>query len=415
MRKKQAATIAIVLSLCFLLLIVPVASATGTQETETLRFRDGGFKIMHIPDIQDGRNVSSYTIKLITLALEAEQPDLVVLGGDNIYGDVPSVRWSTSGVQQSIAQFLQPIVERDIPFCLVFGNHDPECSTPLESQIAYYQTFAGCLALAGEDMSGTGNYNLLLMDETGETPLANLWFFDSGNHATSEYGKGYDWVREDQIAWYAQTQQALAAENGGVQLPAFVFQHIPVVEIYDLLTEVPKGTAGAVQGSGRWSDGYYLLNEALVSDGSMGEGPCPPDYNGGQFASWVEQGDVVAAFFGHDHVNDFTGTLEGIDLVYTAGTGFHSYGNGYAHGVRIIEIPEQNPSAYTTRMVYFSDLTDEKIPAMLQFNGSLFYLQVGAAATLGVLVLTLLFFVIRAARRHRHKLVQAKPNGPKRR
>lgn len=53
-----------------------------------------------------------------------------------------------------------------------------------------------------------------------------------------------------------------------------------------------------------------------------------------------DTGDVVAAFFGHDHKNDFVGTYEGIDLVNTAGTGFYIYGEREYHGARLVILHE---------------------------------------------------------------------------
>ena len=58
-----------------------------------------------------------------------------------------------------------------------------------------------------------------------------------------------------------------------------------------------------------------------------------------QFDALVNQGDVVAMFFGHDHVNSFIVEHEGIDLVNTPGAGFGSYGDD-GRGVRIIDIKE---------------------------------------------------------------------------
>ena len=65
--------------------------------------------------------------------------------------------------------------------------------------MAYYQSYPGCLAAAG-DVTGVGNYNLLVYDSDGKTPVVNLWYFDSGSYAPEGQGK-YDWVRQDQIDW----------------------------------------------------------------------------------------------------------------------------------------------------------------------------------------------------------------------
>jgi predicted MPP superfamily phosphohydrolase len=357
--------------ICLALIVIMTAdSGVLAAETKGLSFNNGKFKIMVIADIQDNAEVSPYTMEFITAALDTEQPDLVVLTGDNIQGSAPSLIINKSAVKSSIHQFLTPIAEHHIPFAVVMGNHDPETIMSKEEQMNYYMSYDNCLAQVNEIGSSIGNYNLVIDDDQGN-PALNLWFFDSNNRIRSEYGTGYAYITDGQINWYEGAQAQLKASNNGTAVPSIVFQHIPVPEIYDLLIEVPKDTSGAVEGYGKWEEHYFVLNPELVTSGNLNEGPCPPDFNNGQFGSWLEQGDVFAAVFGHDHVNDFKGNLEGIDLMYTPGVGFYSYGNGYNRGVRIIELDQNDPQAYSTRLVYYSDLIDEPIPESLMYNGEI--------------------------------------------
>jgi hypothetical protein len=393
--------------ICLVLIITLTAglsvTAAQAKDLKDLNFNDGKLKIMVIADIQDDAKVSEYTMGFITAALDAEQPDLIILNGDNIHGAAPSLIISKAAVRKSINQFLTPIVERNIPFAVVMGNHDPQTIMSKEEQMNYYMSFENCLAEINAIGSSAGNYNLLINDEQG-VPAVNLWFFDSNSKVHSEYGNGYAYVTDEQIEWYEQAQAELKSGNNGAAVPSMVFQHIPVPEIYDLLTEVPEDTSGAVEGHGRWSKHYYVLNPELVTSGSINEGPCPPDFNNHQFDSFLEQGDVFAAFFGHDHVNDFTGNLKGIDLLYTPGVGFYSYGNGYNRGVRIIELDQSNPQAYTTRLIYYSDLIDEPIPEKLMYNGEIpsYIIQWVLIGLAGIaLVVTPIIILIRRSKKKR--------------
>ena len=399
------------LGLCALILllalvaVMPAARGAVPRETaEVLRFdAAGNFKIMVIADIQDGARVNPYTIELITLALAQEQPDLVVLDGDNIFGLVPSLIISRANVRRSIDAFLAPIVESGTPFALVFGNHDPETIMSKAEQMAYYQGFAGCVAQAGEIADRAGNYQLLVCDDN-DVPALNLWFLDSGNKAKTEHGSGYAYVLDEQMAWYAQKGEELKVLNEGKTIPAVLFQHIPVPEIYDLLSIAAEGTEGAVQGHGIYSEKYYVLNDSLVSDGALNEGPCPPDYNNGQFAGWLAQRDIMAAVFGHDHVNDFRGTLKGIELMHTAGAGFYDYGNGYQHGVRVMEFHKDAVQDYTTRMVYWEELTDKQIPEKLLYKGAFWYGDVYIYfGLIALIVIALVLVVVLVARKVRKK------------
>ena len=100
-----------------------------------------------------------------------------------------------------------------------------------------------------DDITGCGNYNLLVWSSDGSRPVCNLWFLDSGTYGEKGVSK-YARVEQDQIDWYTSTAAALE-EQYGEMLPAYLFQHIIVPEIYDLLTEVPaseKKAEGVVKG-----------------------------------------------------------------------------------------------------------------------------------------------------------------------
>lgn len=62
-----------------------------------------------------------------------------------------------------------------------------------------------------------------------------------------------------------------------------------------------------------------------------------PSVNSGFFTTMVAAGDVRAAFIGHDHVNDFCGELNGIQLCYAGGFGYHAYGKaGWSRRARVV-------------------------------------------------------------------------------
>lgn len=348
------------LALCAVLLVSLMPMVFAADAAPALQFDENGeFKILIVADTQDIDKPQKETIALLEAELDAAQPDLVVFLGDQIHG--PSIGKSVERTQKALDAFLQPVAERGLQFAVVFGNHDDEGGVSKETQMEYYQSYPGCLAAAG-DVTGVGNYNLLVYDSDGKTPVVNLWFFDSGSYAPEGQGK-YDWVRQDQIDWYLETEAALAARNGGTPIPAYAFQHIIVPDIYDAMDIVPSSEKknGAVEGYGCRKGTYYSA-ASVIEAGTLGEAPCPPDVNGGEFAAWKQGGDIVAGFFGHDHVNDFIIPYEGIDLVNTNSTGFYIYGAGENHGARLVTLRESDPTAYETRMLYYKDLIGTKLP-----------------------------------------------------
>ena len=327
------------------------------MQNEPLRFKDGKFKIMLLGDLHDCYDMKNDnaaekmddTLALIGKAVKELKPDLVVYMGDN-------ARASTEYEMRAvISRITYPVSVSDTPFDLVFGNHDRECEVDLPTQLKLYREHENCYAFnADDDLSGYGNHNLVIKSGDGEKDIFNLWFIDSHSLYSDRSKSYYDAVHEDQIEWYKKTAKELADKNGGKVLPSLLFQHIPVPEEYELLREAkPYEKLDSVQGHKTYSDKYYMLKPEV--EGYLGEGPAVPDFNSGEFAAWKETGDVLGAFFGHDHMNDFAGYVDGILLAQCKTAGFRVYTDGCRSGVRLITLEENNPENVQTRMYHFKD------------------------------------------------------------
>ncbi len=382
--------VALFLTMTLTVACLPLTVGAVSSAQEPLRFnKDGKFKILVATDIHETETEdakSADAMALLTNAIEELKPDLVVFNGDNATSD------NAAGQIATIRKIVAPVAAKDIPLAVVFGNHDAEyCGLTREEQVKIYQEYDNCRMITGpEDISGCGNYNLLIQNSAGTKDVFNLWFLDSGDYA--EEG-GYAYVQDDQIAWYEQTSNALKAQNGGVPMPSILFQHITVPEAYDLLEPVLLPGKGRVQGHGVHSNQFWKIKDPSTTTGTLREGPCPPDINNGEFDSWVRQGDIIGAVFGHDHINDFTGTVEGIRLVHTRGVGFKTYYGGLSQGVRLITLDENNLNDFQTEMYDFADLVGEsqsikgfdRITAEMWWDVGYFVLGVAAAITTYVL------------------------------
>lgn len=327
------------------------------MQNEPLRFKDGKFKIMLLGDLHDCYDMKTDnaaekmddTLALIGKAVKELKPDLVIYMGDN-------ARASTEYEMRAvISRITYPVSVSDTPFDLVFGNHDRECEVDLPTQLKLYREHENCYAFNADDgLSGYGNHNLVIKSGDGEKDIFNLWFIDSHSLYSDRSKSYYDAVHEDQIEWYKKTAKELADKNGGKVLPSLLFQHIPVPEEYELLREAkPYEKLDSVQGHKTYSDKYYMLKPEV--EGYLGEGPAVPDFNSGEFAAWKETGDVLGAFFGHDHMNDFAGYVDGILLAQCKTAGFRVYTDGCRSGVRLITLEENNPENVQTRMYHFKD------------------------------------------------------------
>lgn len=322
---------------------------------EPLRFKNGKFKIMLIGDLHESYDMYSDNAAnkaddmnaLLTKAVEELNPDLVVYLGDNAGAD------NEMQMRSVISRILYPVSLRDIPFAVVFGNHDRECAVSLKDQMRLYREHDNCYMFNADDsITGYGNYNLLIKSTNSDDDVFNLWFIDSNNLAEDQELSYYDWVHTDQIEWYKKTALEIKENNGGKIIPAFLFQHIPVPEEYELLREAKvHEKLDCVPGHRKWADKNYVLKENV--EGYLGEGPCTPCVNSGQFAAWKEIGDVIGAFFGHDHMNDFAGYVDGIMLAQCKTAGFRPYTDGCRSGVRLITLDEDNLQNIDTRMYHF--------------------------------------------------------------
>lgn len=341
--------------LCLPLLCALCAPAFAAETSQLQFSADGKFKIAVFSDVQSTQFVSRTMTDCLAAVLDSEQPDLVIFLGDQIEGKSPYIHIgdNEAHVKHVIDAVLAPVTERNIPFAVVFGNHDGKDSgVAKETQMAYYRTFPGCLAEdEGDALPGCGTYHLMVDSSDGKATALNLYLIDSLEYDPQG---GYGCVSKEQIAWCRSVGQTLAKTNGDT-VPALAFQHIIVPEIYNTFTQVRRGTEGAFKGSGIGQGGWYLAPAGMSG---VNEPPCPPEYSNGQFGAWRDVGDVKAAFFGHDHTNSFTARLDGIDLVACPGATYTSDNSEEARGVRIIEIDEKEiaEGKYKTHVVLFASL-----------------------------------------------------------
>ncbi len=321
-------------------------------------YKNENFKIMQIADVQEGAKVSPDTIALISRALDLEKPDLVVYSGDQIW-QKSSFRGNKQTVERVLREITKPVVDREIPFTICFGNHDRQVGVSNKEQFEIYKRIHGFIGEDTPDIDGCANHYIEI-NKDGKTEFL-LYLIDS--HTSLKIG--YDNVHQNQIEWYKSIRDEYENKNGSV-IPSIVIQHIPVPEVMELLTEVKKGTEKAVQGFRNHAGKWYILNKSKVNEnGFMKESPADPMENSGEFSAMAEKGDIRGIYFGHDHNNSFNGKVQGIDLGYTQGAGFHVYGPGLDRGVRIINL--KTDGEYETYDLRYKDIIGKKVKEKLHY------------------------------------------------
>lgn len=323
-----------------------------------LHFKNGIFKIMQITDIQEDYPVNSDTIKLISLALDREKPDLVVLTGDQIQAYSACYRKDgEKKMREVINSFITPIEERGIPFCMTFGNHDDDGPVSKDTQIAIYSSYSCSRFGTPRCDDDKGTYSLQIFDSAKKKEIFNLYLIDSNK---KEPDGAYSPVKKEQIEWYRKERDKLY-EKCGYYLPSFVFQHIPVPEYYYGLIKCPKKEKGSVEAFKSRKNTFWKLDEKTLSDGGfMHESPAVPEINNGEFDSIKEKGDVLGLFVGHDHINSYITSFNGVDLGYCQGAGFNTYGPGDKRGVRVYTLKENDIRNYKSYTVTMGELCNYK-------------------------------------------------------
>ena len=344
--------IAIVLSLvlavgCFSM------SAAAIEKDYTLQFGDDGkFTVLHLTDIQDLYLFNAETRKYINTIINMTNPDVIVLGGDNITGYGSGFK---CGAKASIAKFMSIFEKRGIKVAIVFGNHDDEGVATKQDMMAMYEKydcFIGCTGFT--DGERVGNYNLPIRSSDGSRDAFNLWLIDSGTYRNLNSDEGYAAVNKATLDWYTETSIALEEANGA-KVPSLMFQHIVVPEIYDALLEVEEGTEGAIahQADENAEMKYYVLPGG--AKGELLESPCPPNYNEGQFETVKARGDVLGIVTGHDHTNTFEVEYQGVKLINSPCVGYATYYNEENIGARVFVLDENDAENFETYLINAED------------------------------------------------------------
>ena len=310
-----------------------------------LRFKDGKFKIMQIADVQEDYPVNPDTVRLIDCAIEKEKPDLVVFTGDQVQGYSSCYKKDTyERVKKVIGDFTAPLSKHGVPFTITFGNHDDDCVTGKQAQLEIYSAVPGFIMGECRCDSDPGTHFINIKDSKGEKDIFALYLIDSNK---KEADGAYSPVKKEQLEWLE------SAREKNSFLPALAFQHIPVPEFYNVLKKVPFYTKGAVEAYKSRKNTFWLLPG---NEGFMGETPAVPEINNGEFEVLKKHGDILGLFVGHDHNNSFVRCLDGVDLGYTQGCGYNTYGPGEKRGVRIFELSENGLRSYKTYTVTAGEL-----------------------------------------------------------
>lgn len=309
----------------------PVVNFKAKEYQPDLKYNAGKFKILQVADMHFSTGVGvcrdrvsedskahceadPQTLKFLEHVLSIENPDFVVLTGDQVFGH------AAPDSETALLKAVSPFIERKIPFALTLGNHDDEGSLLRPEMMQVAASLPYCVAVLGPDsVDGYGNYAVSVADKNA--PVA-MYFLDSHSYSPAKNERGYDWFKELQVIWLGRESQALKAELK-VQPENWLlmaFFHIPLPEFRSLGPMVGKVLEG-ITASSHPTDMRKELAES----------------------------NIHVALVGHDHVNDFClnqaqempeSEIHEMWLCYGGGSGEGGYGGygGYIRRMRVYEI-----------------------------------------------------------------------------
>lgn len=264
------------------------------------------------------------TFALIKNITAEVKPDLIVFTGDQ------TLSISAPSMYRKLILYME---EFKTPWTFVFGNHDDDFhffSTLLDSIFRVYTTHM--YFKVGPELEDGGYGNFAINTTFGGVPFYNLYFLDSKTEQMTFNRVGvskYLHFSNAQVSWFKDKVEADKLNN----IKSTVFTHIPLVQHRLSLEEEHKDKVKGYQGESVYSQ----------------------NIDTGFFQAMVDSGVSEAIFFGHDHLNSFTFTHEGITMGYGRISGYNGYGT-LKRGARIIEIDETK--TLKTYLIY-EDLTYE--------------------------------------------------------
>lgn len=277
------------------------------DETFTLRIpKDRDFRILQLTDLHLGfgfisRGRDKLALDAVRKIIEKSKPDMIVLTGDSIFPFLPKTGTLNNRKQaKKLMAFLDGF---EIPYTLVFGNHDCEMgSTCNKEELAeLYKQGRYCIFTEGrKNLTGVGNFFIELVDDSGKVLLA-LVMLDSNMYGEGGwFYSGFDCIRDDQADWCMERLNVLKQEYPDMK--AMAFFHMPLGEFKEAYEKMKLGDKSVIyrHGSVAEKNEYFGISK----------------YESIFFNRAVENGAIKWMFCGHDHLNTLSLIHKGIQMTY---------------------------------------------------------------------------------------------------
>ncbi len=241
--------------------------------------------------------------------IERYQPDLIIMTGDNVYGEFDD----TGKEHLNLIAFMDSF---QIPWAPVFGNHDNESYMGVDWQCEQFEKSQYCL-FKQRELTGNGNYSVGIAQ--GGVLKRVFFMLDSngcGNMSEASKANGhsstYAGFGGDQINWY--TDSILALQENFPQTKISMAFHIQPRAFADGLAKY--GYNDNTISSNPINLDYITAAQEAGDFGYIGaslKGAWDTNYR-----VWnnIKDLGVDSVFVGHEHCNSASVEYEGVRLTY---------------------------------------------------------------------------------------------------
>ena len=297
-------TVALLLLAVLMLSLVACGAGETRDVSEyrtTMEFHED-FRILQLADLHFGIETDhEEKLDLIRERIRREEPDLIILTGDNfMYASEGTVRTLIEVLNEECRLLSESRPERLTKFAMTFGNHDNQGTydgylinrmllsfVAPDGQERAQGKYAAFLDVEGDSVYGNANYFIDLVDDPAKVRdevnvLYRLYIIDSNSYHFLGFKYGYDVIHEDQLSHVERIAREATADGDYIGLAFF---HIPFAEYTLAQAQYAAAPDPSLVGQGEWREKIHQ-----------------PYENNGAFARLRAAG-ILGFFVGHDHRN----------------------------------------------------------------------------------------------------------------
>ncbi len=267
----------------------------------TMQYYDD-FKILQIADLHLGIETDvAHQLKIVKDAIRTEQPDLIVLTGDNfMYATKGIVQNLMNALNEACAELTAVREGRLTKFTVTFGNHDNQGDYSryyINRVITSFVTedgheiadrkYAAFVDFEDDNLFGLTNFYIDLVDDiTKDRDSADVKYrvhvIDSNTYHFMGPDYDYDVIHDEQLEHAVSICEQATADKDYIGLAFF---HIPLCEYKEAYDQF-----------------LAAENPSLVGQGECREDALFGYENNGAYQK-LREANIVAFFCGHDHIN----------------------------------------------------------------------------------------------------------------